>query len=130
MAISVDIPNSLLGASAGLPQTAEGACDMPRLTKRTVDAAAPDGRDRFVWDDELPGFGLRVFESGKKSYLVQYKLGGRGGRTRRMTLGLHGKLTPEEARKRATKLLAAVEEGADPATERADVKRALAVADL
>ena len=47
-----------------------------------------------------------------------------------MSLGLHGKLTPEEARKRATKLLAAVEEGADPATERADVKRALAVAGL
>ena len=103
---------------------------MAKLTKRTVDATRPDGRETFVWDEDLPGFGLRVFASGKKSYLVQYKLGGRGGRTRRMSLGLHGKLTPEEARKRATKLLAAVEEGADPATERADVKRALAVAGL
>src|SRR5216683_5392219 len=103
---------------------------MAKLTKRTVDATRPDGREIFVWDEDLPGFGLRVFASGKKSYLVQYKLGGRGGRTRRMSLGLHGKLTPEEARKRATKLLAAVEEGADPATERADVKRALAVAGL
>ena len=103
---------------------------MAKLTKRTVDATRPEGRETFVWDEDLPGFGLRVFASGKKSYLVQYKLGGRGGRTRRMSLGLHGKLTPEEARKRATKLLAAVEEGADPATERADVKRALAVADL
>src|SRR5260370_11666548 len=57
---------------------------MAKLTKRTVDATRPDGRETFVWDEDLPGFGLRVFASGKKSYLVQYKLGGRGGRTRRM----------------------------------------------
>ena len=103
---------------------------MPRLTKRTVDAAAPDGRDRFVWDDEMPGFGLRVFESGRKSYLIQYKLGGRGGRTRRMTLGLHGKLTPDEARRKAAKLLAAVTNGGDPAAERAETKKALTVGEL
>ena len=47
-----------------------------------------------------------------------------------MTLGLHGKLTPEEARKRAAKLLGAVADGADPAEERAAAKRALTVADL
>jgi integrase len=103
---------------------------MSKLTKRTVDAERPEEREKFVWDEDLPGFGLRVFPSGRKSYVVQYKLGGRGGRTRRMTLGLHGKLTPEEARKRAAKLLGAVSDGADPAGERADAKRALTVADL
>jgi integrase len=103
---------------------------MSKLTKRTVDAERPEEREKFLWDEDLPGFGLRVFPSGRKSYLVQYKLGGRGGRTRRMTLGLHGKLTPEEARKRAAKLLGAVSDGADPAGERTDAKRALTVADL
>ena len=103
---------------------------MSKLTKRTVDAERPEEREKFLWDEDLPGFGLRVFPSGRKSYVVQYKLGGRGGRTRRMALGLHGKLTPEEARKRAAKLLAAVADGADPAGERADAKRALTVADL
>jgi integrase len=103
---------------------------MPKLTKRTVDAASPNGPDYFLWDDELPGFGLRVFRSGRKSYVVQYKLGGRGGRTRRMSLGLHGKLTPDEARKRAAKALGRVAEGADPSAEKAEARNAPTVAML
>ena len=103
---------------------------MAKLRKRVVDAARTDGREDFIWDEDLPGFGLRIFASGKKSYLVQYKLGGRGGRTRRMSLGLHGKLTPDEARKRAKKLLAAVADGGDPASDRAEAKKALTVANL
>ena len=43
---------------------------MPKLTKRVVDAASPREGDYFIWCDELPGFGLRVFASGKRSYLV------------------------------------------------------------
>jgi len=42
---------------------------MTKLTKRTVDAADVRERDYFIWGDELPGFGLRVFTSGKRSYL-------------------------------------------------------------
>jgi integrase len=103
---------------------------MAKLTKRTVDAERADSGEKFIWDEDLPGFGLRVFPSGRKSYVVQYKLGGRGGRTRRISLGLHGKLTPDEARKRAAKLLGAVADGADPAGERAQAKQALTVADL
>lgn len=60
---------------------------MARLTKRVVDAAEVRDADYFIWDDELPGFGLRMFRSGKRSYLVQYRA---AGRTRRYTIGLHG----------------------------------------
>ena len=43
---------------------------MAKLSKRIVDQAEADEVDYFVWDDELPGFGLRVFATGKRSYIV------------------------------------------------------------
>ena len=71
---------------------------MPKLTKRVVDAADGREKDYVIWDDELPGFGLRVFASGKRSYVIQYRL---GKRSRRFTIGLHGVWTPERARQEA-----------------------------
>ena len=47
-----------------------------KLTKRVVDAADVREKDYFIWDDELPGFGLRVFASGRRSYLIQYRAAG------------------------------------------------------
>ena len=69
---------------------------MAKLSKRVVDSADVRMADYFIWDEELPGFGLRVFASGKRSYLVQYRS---GGRSRRYTIGPHGVWTPETARK-------------------------------
>lgn len=60
-----------------------------------VDQAEAGAKDYFIWDDALPGFGLRVFKSGKRSYLVQYRI---KGRTRRFTIGTHGVWTPDTAR--------------------------------
>lgn len=46
---------------------------MPKLNKKAVDAAMPNGKDYVIWDSELPGFGLRVFASGRRSYVLQYR---------------------------------------------------------
>lgn len=100
---------------------------MPKLTKRIVDGAEPQGRDYFLWCDELPGFGVRVFASGRRSYLVQYR---KAGRSRRVTIGLHGPLTTDQARKEALALLGQVAKGADPAEDRATNRAAVTVAEL
>ena len=103
---------------------------MVRLTKRTVDATKVTGKEYFVWDDEMPGFGLRVLASGRKSYVVQYKVGGRRGETRRKSLGIHGVLTAEEARTEAKKWLAERAKGKDPIAEYAANQKAETIEEL
>jgi len=89
-----------------------------RITKRSVDALqCPAGKDReFLWDDAVSGFGVGAMQSGKKVYVCQYR---RDGRSRRANIGEHGRLTPDQARSEAKKLLGAVETGSDPIAERA-----------
>ena len=78
-----------------------------KITKRTVDGAKADpARDTFIWDSDIPGFGMKVTKGGAKVYLLQYRMGGRGTPTRRYTIGRHGApWTPEEARNEAVRLL-------------------------
>ena len=88
-----------------------------KLTKRVVESIPPDGnRDVVVWDTVLPGFGVRVKSSGTRSYLVQYR--NRHGRSKRSTIGQHGRITLDQARKQAKQLFADVGAGNDPVTER------------
>lgn len=100
---------------------------MTKLTKRIVEAVEPQSKGHVIWDDELPGFGLRVYPSGKRSYIVQYRS---RGRSRRYTIGLHGVWTPETARREAKALLGQVAHGGDPAEEREENRKALTIKQL
>ncbi len=100
---------------------------MPKITKRVVDAAEVREKDYVIWDDELPGFGLRVFASGKRSYVIQYRT---SGRSRRYTIGLHGVWTPETARQEAKVQLGRVAQGDNPAEERQLDHKAITVKEL
>ncbi|MFC3711204.1 tyrosine-type recombinase/integrase [Sphingoaurantiacus capsulatus] len=89
-----------------------------RITKRAVDEMPlpQTGATRsYLWDDRLKGFGVMATAGGAKSYIVQYRIGGRGGQTRRVTIGGHGSpWTAERARERAHDILEDVRKGIDP----------------
>jgi integrase len=85
-----------------------------KLTKSNIDAIQPGPKDEFYWDPDLKGFGLKVTPAGGKIYLIQYRLGGRSGKTERYRIGPHGQYTPEQARKLAKGLLGKVAEGISP----------------
>ena len=89
---------------------------MPRrstltLSGRAVDALAVSERDVIVWDRELAGFGVRVYPSGRKVYVVQSRA---GGGPRRVTLGTHGEITATQARKRAAQVIDRIKRGEEP----------------
>lgn len=88
-----------------------------RISKSSVEAVPvpPIGKREHLWDDKLKGFGVMVTDKGARSYLVQYRIGGRGAATRRVTIGKHGSpYTAETARKRAAELLEQVRRQEDP----------------
>lgn len=103
-----------------------------RLTKRAIDSANPKDSRYTVFDEQLPGFGLRVFPSGEKSWIVEYRPNGGGRRIakRRITLGSVAALTPDQARKAAAEILARARLGGDPARDAADKRQAISFADL
>ena len=91
--------------------------DMPaesavRLTMRSVDALTATGRDTMLWDRDLPGFGVRVYHTGRKVYIVQAR--GPAG-SKRTVVGRHGELRPEAARRRAVEMIDRIKRGEDPA---------------
>ena len=86
-----------------------------KLTKRNVDAIEIKEKKYVVWDDEVTGFGVRTYPSGIKSYMIQYRS---GGRTRKYTIGKHGVLTPDQARNLAKEYLVEVVKGGNPAEEK------------
>ena len=78
-----------------------------RLNKRMVDAAAASDQDAFFWDSDLAGFGVKVTPLGLKVYVLQYRVGGGRGRSRRITIGRHGSpWTPDQARAKLCGFLA------------------------
>lgn len=91
---------------------------------------APDGREFFVFDTDVPQFFVRVRPSGKISFNVQFRTnqGGRLAPQRRMAL--KGSGTVSEMRAQAKKILARVQLGDDPGAERAEARASPSVADL
>jgi integrase len=85
-----------------------------KLTRATIDSInLPKGKtDAIVFDQDLPGFGLRIRAGGSRNWIVQYEL--HGHQQRRVTIGSVKVFSPEKARKEAREILAKARLGQDP----------------
>ena len=108
--------------STGTKGRGRGQRTSRKLKVRALKAAKHDGttysedgggaRQQILWDSEISGLGLRVYPSGRKSWVLRYRL---GRRRRIVTLGQFGIFTLEEARDYAgEKLLELKKTGKDP----------------
>ena len=80
------------------------------ISGRTVDALPVSDRETVFWDRDMAGFGVRVYPSGAKVYLVQVRV---GGKTKRVTIGRHGLVSAEDARLAAAELISRIKGGKD-----------------
>jgi integrase len=102
-----------------------------KLTKRSIDAISAPERVLIIRDDDLSGFSLRVMPSGKKIFLAQYRVGGgRGGRQRKVKLGVYGTTTVDQARTKAREILARAHLGDDFAAQRDKIRKSQTVNQL
>ena len=97
------------------------------ISKRTVDALSVEDRDTIFWDRDLQGFGVRIYPSGQKVYVVQSR-GPRG--SRRVTLGRHGQITADQARQRAAGIIDRIKTGLEPVPAEPEKDTGPTVADL
>ena len=113
------------GAAPGRPAPREGCepdvilvvDDDPETLRHVRDALAEAGYAPLVTgeavfrDRELSGFGVRVYPSGAKVYLVETRA---GGKSRRVTIGRHGLVSAEQARRKAATLIAGIKAREEP----------------
>ena len=98
------------------------------ISHRTVHALPVGDKDAVYWDRKLQGFGVRVYPSGSKVYVVQTRAG--GGKSKRVAIGRHGVITSEQARAKATQIIARIKAGEDPDPDAANPAPAPTVAEL
>ena len=92
-----------------------------KLAATTLSSAQlqADKSERILFDDVIPGFGLRLREGGSRTFIYQYQL---GSKQRRMSLGVATETNVNSIRKIAVKLHARVKLGEDPATIKAQAR--------
>jgi integrase len=103
---------------AGAPGEEPVKLTQPNATRQALPAGKSDA---IFFDDDLPGFGLRIRAGGKRTWIIQYRV---GAKQRRLTLGSLDRLSADQARKAAKAWLARVELGGDPQQEKHEARAA------
>jgi integrase len=95
----------LHGYDTGGTSMAQGKITTRAIEGLRADAVAQQ-TDLLLWDASLAGFGVRAGKTGHVSFVFQFLVGGRGGKTKRLSIGQYPALSPDVARKEAEKLKA------------------------
>jgi len=101
-----------------------------KLTKRALDSFKYKGTNNsrdVRWDDLLPGFGVRIYPSGKKAFVLSYRA---SGRKRMFTIGRYGTYTLKQAQDEAREYLRNIAKNNDPLDERQSKVKGATVKDL
>lgn len=85
------------------------------LTQRVVDRVQPQAKEFTVYHKSIPGFGMRVRPSGHKSFILLYKLSGRGGK---YLIGNAAAMSLDKAQDKAVEILQKIRDGEDPTAEK------------
>jgi integrase len=97
-----------------------------RLTDRAINRKAPESGTLEIWDELLPGFGLRIGKS-RRTYFVMARINGKQVRRKIGTTDTH---TLAEARDAARDFLRSAARGIDPKEEEERERREEARADM
>lgn len=101
---------------------------MPKINKNFIDKITANDTNKTFWDDTLKGFGVRV-QAKSMSWVIMYR--NQYGKQKMLTIGKIGKITPEEAREKAKKLLADITlNDTDPALNRTANKNSISISEL
>ena len=93
------------------------------LTVIAIDALKPDVKPVEVSDGRIGGLRIVIHPSGRKTWILRYRA--RNNRTaKKLTIGAFPTVSLKDARERATKALAAVADGGDPAVEKKATREA------
>jgi len=101
-----------------LPTAKRRSANPGAFTKPTIRSMqCPSGQaEKLFWDAACRGFGLRALQSGRRSWVFQYR--DEHGRTRRVALGDVSAVSLEDARDAARRTAASVAHGSNPSVER------------
>jgi integrase len=87
-----------------------------RITQKIISKLNPPAEgNRIHYDNEIPGFGVRITSAAVISFVLNYRI---HGRERRYTIGRYPELTAMAARERALQLRGRILDGHDPLEER------------
>lgn len=102
-----------------------------KINRGTIEAIMTPAKPTLYYDESLTGFGFKITPTGARSWFIEYRPGAGGRSVAKKRMRFAGmELTPEKARAEATRLLASVALGGNPAAKRAAERAAISMNNL